>query len=235
MYKADDNRGYLNGCIYGVDKLLETSCIHINDFEWVAISNTDISLKKNFFGTLAAYKCGADIWCIAPDIVKRPVNESKSKGVHVRHLNPFIEKRPDVKSMGMKAFIFGKPFLFVLYVKLSGIKGKLRRKSAAELVNVETTEEEKEIYSAQGSLFIIRKECYLRLKEYAGNIFLYGEEILVSEVCRIMHKREMYVPMLRAVHSGEMVLGKEKLLMKQKWMGESVRYLYKIFFKIEVS
>lgn len=202
-----DNLGYLHGCLYGLGQL-ETE-----KDSWCVICNTDLHFgSADFFARLIAVtEDDNDIWGVAPAVILR------SNG---RPQNPFMVNRPSAASIKKLKLIFSNYLFYSLYIRLYNIK---KRRSA-----VKTTDHPENIYAAHGCFMFLKHDLAEILTQNNDPIFMYEEEILVAEYIFRNKKTFRFVPEAVVYHlQGEIKADKRK----QKWLKQSIGYLYDKFFK----
>lgn len=216
VYEPNTNMGYLHGCLYGLKKFER-----IEDYEWVMISNTDITFKsQDFFSSFVEKNIDNSIFCVAPKIVL-------SNG---KYQNPFLIERPKNIKILFWRFILGNKHLYKIYNSLSEIKKIGVENSTKKTNDIDIA---KEIYAAHGSCFFIRKGVVDESLSCTGNenIFMYGEEIFIAEIIRKLKKKVIYYPDLYVNHNENSTTSKIDYDKKSIWYKKSYRFIYKSFFK----
>lgn len=209
-FNPNKNLGYLNGCLYGI-KQLE----NINQYDWICICNTDIRMDSSlFFNTLTEKKYSKDVWCVAPRITLLGSDIDQ---------NPFLVKRISKKKFTFLRTIYSGKILFSVYCFMGVLKKTFNNKTS------ENVTKKQFIYSAHGCFFILQPKCIKRLLLDNNEIFLYGEEIYISEVIRQERKKVIYDPELRIEHNENQSTGLVMSSSKQKWFKDSFTFLEKYF------
>lgn len=209
VYVPNKNLGYLQGCLYGIKKYAEK-----NDYIWALICNTDILFGLNtFFKDVFRNQIEKDIWCIAPDIILKNTNE---------HQNPFYMSRLSKNKIQILRIMYSTFFSFRVYSFLAKSKNYFMKKQTYQ-------PESTYIYSAHGSCFFLNKECIDKLY-YQNGIFMYCEELLISEVI-LENKKKVYLNSdVKIIHNENQVTGEIKSVNKWKWFKESIEFIYSRFY-----
>lgn len=130
-----DNPGYFGA----VKRMMQKN--HPVAYDYVIISNVDLTLEKDFFAKLVAYDCAEDTGWIAPQIWSRQEN---------RDLNPKISDRYSHNKLWLLKMIHRLPFMHNIYTKT------LYRRKRAQPLN------RKFIYAGHGSFIILTKAFFLK-------------------------------------------------------------------------
>lgn len=210
IYILDKNIGYLHACLYGLEKY-EIN----NQYEWCIVCNTDVEfIEQTVLENFKRDSLDENIWCVAPNIVR-----SSNKALQ----NPFLLERPSHNKMRFLKKIYSKYFLFFGYVHLAKI---LRLLIKQEVPDIESGD----IYSADGCFIFIRHDCIQKLLKEKDKIFMYGEEIFISEIVRENGKRIKYIKSLKLIHNHNQTTKSIDYHEKQKWFNQSFDYLFERFF-----
>lgn len=210
IYNPNINLGYLNGLIYGYRQYIKTN----DKADWIIFSNTDIQYdvgkirdyidKRNF---------ERDIWCIGPAVYA----ESRKT-----YDNPVALKRRSEREVKKLIKIFRTPILNVIYITLSDIKARILSRQMGDSQNV---------YEVHGCFFIVGKELGDLLVESGYPFFLYSEEAYIAELVYHNGKRIVYDNNISVIHSEHSVTGVLKKQKIARYMSESLRMVYDIFYK----
>lgn len=157
------NYGYFGGAIKCIEEIGENS---MKEYDYVIISNVDVSLTSSFFNDLGAIKQDNYGW-IAPKIIRKYDNSNE---------NPFMPERPSKKKIQLLCFIYKHPTIFKLMNWYSLMKHKKRPASAVEKPRI--------IYAGMGSIFILTKKFFEHNYPLRFPAFMYGEEIHIAELVR---------------------------------------------------
>ena len=190
LLESPKNRGYFGGARFAFDRYLEEG----NALpDWVIVCNHDILIEdEDFFSKLF----GTDpktASVIAPSIQSRPGNLDQ---------NPFMRRRPSQLRWAQLRFMSSNYGVAAVWDWLWRRKSELKAWMAGQRSDSPTDGEAKQesIYAAHGSFFIFSRRYFEAGGFLDGNLFLYGEEISVAEICRSLGLPVIYEPSLRVVH-----------------------------------
>lgn len=198
-----DNRGYLGGAlpIYNAKA---------QDYDYVSISNVDLALAPDFFEQLLKLD-GKGIGWIAPDIYTDKIN---------RHENPCMLSRPTQRNFRIWNIIYSSTWIYRLYHALYILKSKQQKEYPACT-----------IYAGHGSFMLFTKAFVQKNPEIHFPGFMYGEEIYLAELVRRAGLIVRYEPVLHIDNIGNINTGTMKQSLKSRWSKESLRAIYKTFFR----
>lgn len=208
IHNPGKNLGYLQGCLYGVEKT------NLPNHYWLMISNTDLTFTTNTFFENILNDVNSDDWCIGPNILLKETKKSQ---------NPFFFERPSKRSMMIRKTAYSCFLLYQIYFTLSNIK--------ARIVKNEDKYTSQYVYAVHGSCFLLNSEIVPVLMKESHNIFMYGEELLISELVREQDKKVFYNSYTKIIHNENQVTGKIANRKKQQWFRQSTDYIYRRFFK----
>lgn len=208
IYNPGRNLGYLQGCLYGVEKT------NLPNHYWLMIGNTDLTFTTNTFFEDIFNDVNSDDWCIGPNILLKETEKSQ---------NPFFLERPTKRSMMIRKIAYSHFLLYQMYFKLSNIKTQLKKG--------DKDYSSQRVYSVHGSCFLLNSNIIPLLMKESQNIFMYGEELLVSELVREKGKKIFYNSCAKIIHNENQVTGKIANRKKQQWFKQSTDYIYRRFFE----
>lgn len=178
-------------------------------FDYVIISNVDVTVNEDFFVKLVDYECASDIGWIAPRIWS---------DLEQRDRNPGVMTRYTKRKLQIHKLFYKFPILEWLYTCTFYRRKKLQQHTAGT------------IYAGHGS-FIILTHHYLSLCGIIDYpLFLYGEELYLAEYCRLRNLRVEYVPTIQVFDSEHISTGKMSSLTKNRYEYQAVRYILKNFY-----
>ncbi|PYU84134.1 MAG: hypothetical protein DMG50_05830 [Acidobacteria bacterium] len=198
VIQSPTNRGYFGGARFALDHYLEQG----NALpEWVIVCNHDIQIEdKEFFSKLLCLD-PETAGVIAPRIQTMPGRIDQ---------NPFMRRRPGALRWANLRFISCNYWAAAIWDWLSRRKSEFRSWVAARrgqsLLDVNAKSEV--IYAAHGSFFIFSRRYFEAGGFLDENLFLYGEEISVAEICRSLGLLVVYEPSLCVLHKEHESTGK---------------------------
>lgn len=208
-----ENLGYMNGFIYGYNQYRKLTKVAPN---WVVMSNTDIEFRNNsFFEHLLQATYEDDIWCIAPSVYS-PSKDSYD--------NPQYTERYTREKMNRLIYIFERPTLAYIYIKIANLKAKYSKKAKRD---------SQFVYSAHGCFFVMRGEFteVLRYKKYGA--LMYSEEAYIAEIIRAYGKKCFYNSAIEVIHNESTVTGKLDIRKKSAYFADSLKVIREEFFTKE--
>lgn len=210
VFNPNTNLGYLNGCLYGYEKLKE----QLINVEYVTISNTDIDFSStDFYENLVLSNYDENCWCIAPSIY----NSNKKS-----YDNPEYINRISRRKIEQLITIYSHPKIANIYEIVAHLKGKFFRKKKMQEMN--------SIYSAKGCFMIIKKDFADILINNKYSMLLYSEESYISELILKFNKKIIYDPSIEVIHYESTVTNKLKKTKKYKYIKESLENILENFY-----
>lgn len=183
------NLGYMKGMVLGYETFKKE--YPNEDIKYVMMSNTDIVYpNKDFVDRLLSNDYPKDTWSIGP-----AVYAPKRKNYD----NPIADTRRDIKEVKKLINIFSNKCIGPLYIRLSGLKGKLIKNKIGN---------SREVYEVHGCFFIVSKECADYMIDHPFRALLYSEESYVAETVFQNHKIAYYDKDLLVHHLEHTVTGK---------------------------
>lgn len=203
-YLKSDNVGYFPGFKKGTELLGS-----LLDFDCVAISNVDLTVRADFFESLKAQIniVSDEVGIIAPAIL------SKGRG---GDLNPKTLYRPTRFSLLKNIFIFKHLWLLRIYRKLSDLKVK---SSIGSLAAGES------FYSPHGSFILFTKQYFSQGGSVDYPQFLFGEEDFVAEQCLRIGLKVQYQPSITIIDDDHGSTSREKLEFIASEHVKSLKYI----------
>ena len=194
-----DNLGYL-----GAAQTIINSLVDVAIYDYVAISNVDLSLDKTFFKNLVSRVFSNKIGWIAPSIYS--LQEGRDKKT--------LTRIPRWK-FNIIMLIHKYPFLYRLYYKTA------YRRKRFSLNNTE----EQDIYAGHGAFILLTKYFFQRYKTINYPIFLFCEENYIAELIRLAGMRVRYVPSLKIWDSEHISVGSIDIERQCKLNYEALAYI----------
>jgi GT2 family glycosyltransferase len=198
LIESPTNRGYFGAARFAFDHYLQQG----NALpDWIIVCNHDIEIEdKEFFSRLLSQD-SKTVGVIAPRIQVLPGRVDQ---------NPFIRRRPGALRWANLRFVSSNYWAASIWDWLSRRKREFkswvaaRRGESLQRANAGL----EAIYAAHGSFFIFSRAYFESGGFLDGNLFLYGEEISVAEICRSLNLPIVYDPSLRVLHKEHQSTGK---------------------------
>ena len=162
------NLGYLGGVKEGM------KCVDINTYDFVAITNVDLSVSDDAFRNLADMKVDCNVGWIATAILSKKENRDRNPGVLSRYSR---------RKLLMLKFKFDYPIVDFIYNQTFYKRKRLRKKYSAM-----------DIYAGHGSFILLTRAYFEKCGMIDYPIFLFGEELYLAEECRKHTLRVIYRP-----------------------------------------
>lgn len=198
LLESATNRGYFGAARFAFDHYLEQG----NALpDWVIVCNHDIQIAdKEFFSKLLCQdpeKAGV----IAPRIRVLPDGADQ---------NPFMRRRPGRLRWANLRFVSSNYWAATIWDWLSRRKSELRSWASAQRRGSlpDNNGRRESIYAAHGSFFTFSRRYFEAGGFLDGNLFLYGEEISVAEICRSLGLPVVYDASLCVLHKEHQSTGK---------------------------
>ena len=232
-----DNPGYLPAAL---------KTVYSEDFasyDYIIISNVDVTLDESFFIALRDLKPDPDTVWIAPFIWSPSEN---------RDVNPKILERYTKKRLQLLRLLFACPPLYYLYTRTlyrikysrseeSGVRSEnsseaesTTESSALGVSSLHTphsTLHEKNIYSGHGSFMIFRPELFQQEPPLNYPVFLFCEEIFMAEMVRRIGKKAVHCPAVKVWDCEHASTGLMGLWRYCKYNHDALSYIIKHFYE----
>jgi len=200
-----DNLGYL-----GAAQSIINSSNDIREYDYIVISNVDLTLKKDFFEQLASLHFDEDVAMIAPQIWSEEEHRDR---------NPKIISRYSRTKLKILQMFYRYPILDRIYTRTA----YQRKKKFAPTP-------ERDIYAGHGSFMMLTRTFIERCARLQYPIFLFSEEIYIAELIRSSALRVRYQPKLTVFDSEHISTGKMKKSFYYQCNEESLSYILKTFY-----
>jgi GT2 family glycosyltransferase len=169
--------------------------------DWIIVCNNDVLVEDvRFFETLFRHD-PREVGVLAPRILAVSVNTDQ---------NPCMQRRPGIGKRLVLRICSSNYWMAVARDWLSDKMRFLRsrpRPSANERER-QTAAAAKPIYAAHGSFLIFSRRFFEAGGYLDENLFLYGEEISVGEICHTLKLPVLYDPSLCVQHHEHLSTGK---------------------------
>ena len=208
-----DNPGYLPAALKTVYSEDYAS------YDYIIISNVDVTLDDTFFTALRDLKADADTVWIAP-FIWSPSEQ--------RDVNPKILERYTKKRLRLLRLLFACPPLYYLYTRTL-----YRRKvSRSEESGVRSEDYKyKNIYAGHGSFMIFRPEIFLQEPKLDYPVFLFCEEIYMAEMALRIGKKVTHCPSVKVWDKEHASTGLMNLWRYCKYNHDALSYIIRTFYE----
>lgn len=200
-----NNVGYLIGT-----QAVINSIPSILDYDYVAISNVDITMSEDFFINLEKLNLPADVAWVAPKIYSKDENRDR---------NPKVMNRYSKKKLQLLYYMYRFPILFYLYTMTAYKRKKLQPKYP-----------EMDIYAGHGSFMLLTRSFFESYKNIEYPIFLFGEELYLAELVMKAGKKVRYVPSVVIEDNEHVSTSTLKKKTYFKYNKESIKYILDTFY-----
>ena len=200
-----NNVGYLIGA-----QTVINSIANILDYDYVAISNVDITVAENFFINLENIIIAQDVAWIAPKIFSKVENRDR---------NPKVISRYSKKKLQLLYYMYKIPVLYYLYTM-----------SAYQCKKLQVNYPEIDIYAGHGSFILLTRSFFESNRKIEYPIFLFGEELFLAEIVMKAGKKVRYVPNLVIEDNEHISTSRLKKKTYFKYNRESIKYILDTFY-----
>ncbi|AZB02266.1 glycosyltransferase family 2 protein [Chryseobacterium joostei] len=198
-----ENRGYFQGLNDGIEFAQKKG---INNTYFV-VGNNDITFEENFIIKLLSYHAEDADMVIAPDVI---TTEGSHENPHVIDKMSFLRK--------LKYDVYFSNFAVAKI--LGKIKSTERRFNPHDPIK-------KKIYMGIGALYILTPNFFKHYEKLSEEVFLYGEEAILTGQINKVNGNIIYDPELICYHNESSTTSKMNLKHKYKIVQKS----YKIYRK----
>lgn len=165
-----NNVGY-----FGAAQSMINTVPQIDIYDYVIISNVDLTIEKDFFKKLLAKIYPMSVAWVAPSIYSEAEKRNK---------NPKVLHRYSKKRLTLLCLMYKYPILHKLYVATI-----YRRKS---MQNTNRNNNSFPIYAGHGSFIILTRSYFASYRTIEYPMFLFGEELYLAEQIHRVHKSVVY-------------------------------------------
>ena len=204
QYYKFDNVGYF-GAIHQI--MINNDMM---DYDYVIISNVDLSINQDFFKKLSLHKCENNVGWIAPRIYSM---------LEQRDRNPQRLRRCSELRLILLQILYKFPLLFMLYYNTM-----YKRKKYLVVGSP------KDVYAGHGSFIILTKYYLSKVGIVNYPVFLFCEEIYLAEMCRINNLLVRYEPDLAVTDFEHISVGKIKKKEYYRLNCNAIKYIRKRFY-----
>ena len=199
-----ENRGYFQGLNDGI---IYAKSVGIDNSFYV-VGNNDIIFKEDFIDELLKIELDSKTLVLAPDVI---TTEGSHENPHVVHKMSFLRK--------FKYEIYFSNYYLAKF--LQKIRGSDDRPFK------EYDPNRKEIYMGIGALYILTPNFFNHFEKLSEDVFLYGEEAILTGQISSVKGKIIYEPSLVCYHNESSTTSKMESKSKYKIIQKS----YKIYKK----
>lgn len=225
LFELTTNAGYFGAAKAGLDRFLKREGA-VPD--WVIVCNHDVVIEDGkFFSKLFAFDPGS-MGIIAPRIQTLPGKVDQ---------NPFMLNRPGWLRCTTLRLIFSNYRVAAVWQWLAGRKRALRSVMAARLrgLSLSRAARRGRIYAPHGAFFIFSRKYFEAGGYLDGNLFLYGEEISVGEICRSLRLPVVYEPSLGVLHQEHASTGRQISRFSYECQKNALQYVTSRYLSVSGS
>ncbi len=198
LIESPTNRGYFGAARFAFDHYLEQG----NALpDWVIVCNADVQIEDEEFLSKLFCQDPESAGVIAPRIRVLPGRVDQ---------NPFMRRRPGPLIWAKLRFVSSNYAAAAIWDWLWRRKSEFRSWLAERRrgLLLDSKSKRESIYAAHGSFFIFSRRYFEAGGFLDGNLFLYGEEVSVAEICRSLSLPVVYEPSLCVLHKEHQSTGK---------------------------
>jgi GT2 family glycosyltransferase len=217
---SSENRGYFGAARFALDHYLANGGVLPN---WVIVCNHDVTIEgSEFFARLLREDPDA-VGVIAPRVQRQADHADQ---------NPFMRNRPG-RLRWAQLRLVGSVYALArfwdwLWRRKSALKSWFAARGSKS--TSDTNAKREFIYAPHGSLIIFSRRFFEAGGYLDKDLFLYGEEISVAEMCRSLSLPVLYEPRLRVVHNEHQSTGKALSRFTFECQKKAVQYLTSRYF-----
>lgn len=220
LLESSENRGYFGAARLALDHYLANR--HLLP-DWVIVCNHDVLIEDREFFKRLLREDSDTVGIIAPRIQRRPGHSDQ---------NPFMRRRPDRLRWAQLRLVGSNYGLAVfwdwLWRRRLALKSWLNAKGMEYAANKDPKREF--IYAPHGSFIIFSRKFFEVGGSLDTDLFLYGEEISVAEMCRSLSLPVIYEPALRVIHNEHQSTGKSLSRFTYECQKKAIQYLTSRYF-----
>lgn len=200
------NLGYFGGALAVYNSISE-----LYKYDYVFISNVDVTYDKSFFSNLKEFEVRENVGWLAPQIWSN--DESRDR-------NPKILKRYSLKRIKTIEIMWRFPILHMIYQSTL-----YKRKKYQSKINVSN------IYAGHGSFIILTKYFTKAFPQLNYPIFLFGEELFIAELCRSVGLKVEYFPSLKVIDEEHVSTSKMRSKFYYRCNHSAIKYIISHFYE----
>jgi len=220
VLESPENRGYFGAARFALDHYLANGRVLPN---WVIVCNHDVVIEgREFFERLLREDSDA-VGVIAPRIQRQQSHSDQ---------NPFMRDRPGRLRWAQLRLVGSNYPLAIFWDWLWRQKSALKSWFEAKCTESTSNKNAKRefIYAPHGSLIIFSHRFFEAGGYLDKDLFLYGEEISVAEMCRSLSLPVIYEPTLCVLHNEHQSTGKALSRFTYECQKKAIQYLTSRYF-----
>lgn len=210
---APDNPGYIGG----VRAAVTSQGIEPTHWDYLIVSNVDITLDESFFRVLSRINLPDAVGIVAPSILT---------GENGADNNPFMSHRPSRGRMRFYKWLYRWTFLFAVYQRIS----RRRKRRARRAVKVGRERSDERIYAPHGAFMIFTREYFRSGGDFSFPCFLFNEEIYFAEKARQKQLAVVYAPELVVRHEEHQSTDRQSFDTTIRFRRDSADFVYGRYF-----
>lgn len=199
----DNNPGY-----FGAVRLLMDH-VDLDIYDYIIISNVDLTIEEDFFIKLANYQCQEDTGWIAPQIWSEKEKRDK---------NPRQIDRYSLRKLKLLRLGYQYPWLDTLYTKTLYQRKRMNKHQPGL------------VYSGHGSFIVLTRSFMARCGKVDYPVFLFCEEIYLAERCLQAGLKVVYAPNMKVIDLEHVSTGKMNHRTYCQHNLEAIEYIIKTFY-----
>lgn len=180
-----------------------------SNYDYVIISNVDVTVEEDFFIKLADYECSTTIGWVAPQIWSE---------LEQRDRNPGVISRYTKRKLQIHKLFYKYPFLERLYIYTFYRSKKYQQHP------------EGDIYAGHGSFIILTRQYFSLCGIINYPLFLYGEELYLAECCRQQQLRVVYFPSIKVYDNEHVSTGKMPSSTKCHYEYKAIQFILNRYY-----
>lgn len=212
IFPYHKNYGYMGGA---VQILKDMGRAQVLSYDFIFVSNVDISLSEDFFVNLLKTDTTNVGW-IAPSIL-RNIDGSNE--------NPFIVNELSKSQINFYILLYSCPILYGIYQKLS------KKIHTRKYLFRNGGYKKCDIYAGMGSIFIFTREFIEKNYPLSFPTFMYGEEIYYGYLVKTSGLKTIYEPSITVFDICGVSTGLLGLNKKCKMNKQSLKIIRDIMYK----
>ncbi len=214
LLESSTNRGYFGAARLAYDSYLrETGSVP----QWTIVCNNDMTFQRGDFLERLFDRDIDTIGVIGPHVISLPLRLNQ---------NPFFRKRPSFWKRSMMRLHQSSYWAFAAWEFLS--VGKRRVKSwwpgRSTNGNEPRSTDLEPVYAIHGAFFIFSRKYFESGGYLDDQLFFYGEELAVAEICRRLSLPSYYDPTMVVFHNEHTTSGKRSNRLKFRHYKNAMQY-----------